>query len=258
VIALPLLVARGRAIRHITIGILQIFPADPGRGPGRALSVSSVAVHSTFHVASSALITLLRRRKMRLFTDIERLGLAGPSGSQVSSRSLLRSDRRQLPERLFSSDRSGRPPFHQDLTLANVIRHAYWTLGHSLTIRALATEHPVPHEWPSRQRIIPPRDPGPTSENSSLAWGFTVTPGPWANRRAGSRATSLGRSDYSTTPRKALCSWKTTVDTLTAYRAAMTTLITQYRGRVVDSPGDNLLAAFSSVVAAVQCPVSDH
>jgi class 3 adenylate cyclase len=49
-----------------------------------------------------------------------------------------------------------------------------------------------------------------------------------------------------------------TVDTLTAYRAAMTTLITQYRGRVVDSPGDNLLAEFSSVVAAVQCSVSDH
>ncbi len=33
-----------------------------------------------------------------------------------------------------------------------------------------------------------------------------------------------------------------TVRTITAYRAAMAQLIQQYRGRVVDSPGDNLLA----------------
>jgi class 3 adenylate cyclase len=46
-----------------------------------------------------------------------------------------------------------------------------------------------------------------------------------------------------------------TIRTLTAYREAMTTLIQQYRGRVVDAPGDNLLAEFSSVVDAVQCAV---
>src|SRR5262249_48411164 len=32
--------------------------------------------------------------------------------------------------------------------------------------------------------------------------------------------------------------------------------IQQYRGRVVDSPGDNLLAEFASVVEAVQCAVA--
>ena len=37
-----------------------------------------------------------------------------------------------------------------------------------------------------------------------------------------------------------------TIRTLTAYREAMTTLIQQYRGRVVDYPGDNLLAEFGS------------
>ena len=47
-----------------------------------------------------------------------------------------------------------------------------------------------------------------------------------------------------------------TVETLTAYREVMTKLISQHRGRVVDSPGDNLLAEFSSVVAAVECSVS--
>ena len=46
-----------------------------------------------------------------------------------------------------------------------------------------------------------------------------------------------------------------TVRTLTARRAFMTTLIQQHRGRVVDSPGDNLLAEFASVVDAVRCAV---
>jgi adenylate cyclase len=42
-----------------------------------------------------------------------------------------------------------------------------------------------------------------------------------------------------------------TIRTLTSYRAAMTDLIQQYRGRVVDTPGDNILAEFSSVVDSV-------
>jgi len=46
-----------------------------------------------------------------------------------------------------------------------------------------------------------------------------------------------------------------TVRTLTTYRTAMTHLINQYRGRVVDSPGDNILAEFTSVVDAVNCGV---
>jgi adenylate cyclase len=47
-----------------------------------------------------------------------------------------------------------------------------------------------------------------------------------------------------------------TIHTLTAYREVMATLIQQHRGRVVDSPGDNLLAEFPSVVEAVQCAVA--
>ena len=46
-----------------------------------------------------------------------------------------------------------------------------------------------------------------------------------------------------------------TVQTLKAYRKVMTSLIQQYHGRVVDSPGDNLLAEFISVVEAVDCSV---
>jgi len=46
-----------------------------------------------------------------------------------------------------------------------------------------------------------------------------------------------------------------TVRTLTAYREIITALVQQHRGRVVDSPRDNLLAEFASVVDAVQCAV---
>lgn len=46
-----------------------------------------------------------------------------------------------------------------------------------------------------------------------------------------------------------------TIKTLTAYRNAMTDLIQQYRGRLVDAVGDNLLAEFVSVVDAVNCAV---
>src|SRR4030043_2397284 len=42
-----------------------------------------------------------------------------------------------------------------------------------------------------------------------------------------------------------------TIRTLSTYRKIMTTLINQYRGRVVDAPGDNVLAEFGSVVGAV-------
>lgn len=47
-----------------------------------------------------------------------------------------------------------------------------------------------------------------------------------------------------------------TVKTLTAYREVMYSLIEHNRGRVIDSPGDNLLAEFVSVVDAVQCAVA--
>ena len=47
-----------------------------------------------------------------------------------------------------------------------------------------------------------------------------------------------------------------TVKTIATYREIMSSLIKQHRGRVVDSPGDNVLAEFSSVVDAVQCAVS--
>jgi adenylate cyclase len=46
-----------------------------------------------------------------------------------------------------------------------------------------------------------------------------------------------------------------TVRTLTTYRSAINDLVQQYRGRIVDSPGDNILAEFTSVVDAVNCAV---
>ncbi|MBW2722579.1 MAG: adenylate/guanylate cyclase domain-containing protein [Deltaproteobacteria bacterium] len=44
-----------------------------------------------------------------------------------------------------------------------------------------------------------------------------------------------------------------TIRTLITYRELMSAIIQNHRGRVVDSPGDNLLADFGSVVDAVRC-----
>jgi len=46
-----------------------------------------------------------------------------------------------------------------------------------------------------------------------------------------------------------------TIQTLKTYRSLMSDLIQQHSGRVVDNPGDNLLAEFSSAVDAVGCAV---
>jgi len=47
-----------------------------------------------------------------------------------------------------------------------------------------------------------------------------------------------------------------TVQTITAYREVLASLIQQHNGKVLDSSGDNLLAEFVSVVDAVQCAVA--
>jgi len=44
-----------------------------------------------------------------------------------------------------------------------------------------------------------------------------------------------------------------TIQALKSYRQIMSDLIQQHSGRVVDNPGDNLLAEFSSAVDAVEC-----
>ncbi len=46
-----------------------------------------------------------------------------------------------------------------------------------------------------------------------------------------------------------------TVQTLTSHKETMRKMIRQFRGRLVDSVGDNLMAEFTSVVDAVQCAV---
>jgi len=46
-----------------------------------------------------------------------------------------------------------------------------------------------------------------------------------------------------------------TVRILKSYRMAMADLVQQFRGRIIDTPGDNILAEFPSVVDAVNCAV---
>ena len=47
-----------------------------------------------------------------------------------------------------------------------------------------------------------------------------------------------------------------TVETITLHRDEMARLVAQHGGRIVDSPGDNLLAEFSSATQAVKCAVA--
>jgi adenylate cyclase len=44
-----------------------------------------------------------------------------------------------------------------------------------------------------------------------------------------------------------------TVHTIKSYRKVIESLIVEHRGRLVDSPGDNMLAEFPSVVDALRC-----
>ena len=46
-----------------------------------------------------------------------------------------------------------------------------------------------------------------------------------------------------------------TVRTITAYREVIGSVVQKHRGRVVDSPGDNILAEFASVIDAVSSAV---
>ena len=46
-----------------------------------------------------------------------------------------------------------------------------------------------------------------------------------------------------------------TVQTLKSYRTTIAGFVQQFRGRIVDSPGDNILAEFTSVLDAVNCAV---
>jgi adenylate cyclase len=46
-----------------------------------------------------------------------------------------------------------------------------------------------------------------------------------------------------------------TINAIVDSRSLMSETITQFKGRVVDAPGDNLLAEFASVVDAIECAV---
>ena len=46
-----------------------------------------------------------------------------------------------------------------------------------------------------------------------------------------------------------------TVRTITAYREIISSVVQKHRGRVLDTPGDNILAEFARVVDAVRSAV---
>jgi len=46
-----------------------------------------------------------------------------------------------------------------------------------------------------------------------------------------------------------------TVRTLKAYQETIAIIIKKHRSRIIDSPGDNLLSEFASIVDSIQCAV---
>jgi adenylate cyclase len=86
--------------------------------------------------------------------------------------------------------------------------------------------------------------------------GFCILGGDFVNREEFKRKlTAILSADVEGYSRRMRDDEEATIRTLTTYRTAMTGLIQQYRGRVVDSPGDNILAEFTSAVDAVNCAV---
>jgi adenylate cyclase len=81
-------------------------------------------------------------------------------------------------------------------------------------------------------------------------------PLPRPNGTSGRKLAAIFSADVNAYSRLMADDEAATIQTLTAYRHIMTDLVATHRGRVVDSPGDNLLAEFSSAVEAVRAAVA--
>ncbi len=73
------------------------------------------------------------------------------------------------------------------------------------------------------------------------------------NRRVERRLSAIFSTDVQGYSRLMGDDEEATIHTLTAYRDIFSALIEHHHGRVVDSPGDNMLAEFASAVDAVRC-----
>jgi adenylate cyclase len=104
----------------------------------------------------------------------------------------------------------------------------------------------------------------PEGDKSEVSWGSLYLPGgffirggdPMATQGYKRKLTTVLSADVAGYSRLMGEDEAATVKTLTTYRGIMADLIKQHRGRVIDSPGDNVLAEFTSVVDAVQCAVA--
>jgi adenylate cyclase len=103
----------------------------------------------------------------------------------------------------------------------------------------------------------------PEGDKSEVSWGSLYLPGGFfiwggdlmAEEKFRRKLTAILSADVEGYSRLMGEDEDATIRTLTSYRELMSTLIKKHRGRVVDSPGDNLLAEFLSVVDAVRCAV---
>jgi adenylate cyclase len=90
-----------------------------------------------------------------------------------------------------------------------------------------------------------------------FSFGLSQAPGglPMTTERAKRKLSAILSADVKGYSRLMGEDEVATVRTLKEYRELMSKLIKEYRGRVVDSPGDNVLAEFASVVDALECSI---
>jgi len=109
----------------------------------------------------------------------------------------------------------------------------------------------------SYERILPEGADSKASEGFLyLPGGFYIWEGdPMTTESFKRKLTAILSADVAGYSRLMGEDEEATVRTLTSYREMMSKLIQKHQGRVVDSPGDNLLAEFASVLDAVRCAV---
>ncbi len=94
---------------------------------------------------------------------------------------------------------------------------------------------------------------GTSGSETSIPW---LKNRPMSNREFERKLTAILSADVEGYSRLMSSDETATVKTLKAYRAKIRQQVQNHRGRVIDSPGDNVLAEFASAVDAVKCALA--
>jgi len=136
-----------------------------------------------------------------------------------------------------------------DTVLKSCIRELREALQDDVqTPQYIATVHRRGYRFIGPLSSLPKQSPAPTETGHA--------PGATAGTKLARKLAAILSADVQGYSRLMGEDEEATIRTLTAYREVMSLLIHHHQGRVVDAPGDNLLAEFASAVDAVQGAVA--